>query len=194
MRQIHTVTGPTHIKHACAHCRKTKSRCQGGSPCSECLRRGIRCSLNRQVEVPSPPIGGWNIPPSSAGRFVPEGRFLDLYFKKFHPYWLFVHRGSFDKDTESPLLVQAMVVIGMWMSEEPNARSAAIDLHNTLASAIIQQRVSGIALLETYCTNEMLLGGMGCLCNRGFRRCLLADPDVPGHLIAYNLRSHACRR
>jgi hypothetical protein len=40
-----------------------------------------------------------------------------------------------------------MVVIGLWMSEEPNARSAAIDLHNTLALAIIQQRVSGIRVV-----------------------------------------------
>lgn len=147
MHQIHGVNGPTHIKHACAHCRKTKSRCQGGSPCSECLRRGIHCSLDRQVEAPSPPTGGSDIPPSSAGRSEPGRRFLDLYFKKFHPYWLFVHRGSFDKDVESPLLVHAMVVIGLWMSEEPNARSAAIDLHKTLTSAISQQRVSGIRVV-----------------------------------------------
>ncbi|KAL4925345.1 Zn(II)2Cys6 transcription factor [Aspergillus undulatus] len=138
--KIHGANRPTYIKHACAHCRKAKSRCQGGSPCSECLRRGIHCSLNRQAEAPSPPPGGSDIPPSSAGRSWPGRRFLDLYFEKFHPHWLFVHRGSFDENIESPLLVHAMVVIGLWMSEEPNARSAAIDLHNTLASAISQQR------------------------------------------------------
>ncbi|KAE8367559.1 hypothetical protein BDV27DRAFT_169488 [Aspergillus caelatus] len=129
MRQIHGVNGPTHIKQACAHCRKTK-----------CLRRGIQCSLGRQVEAPSPPTGGSDIPPWSAGCSNPRRRFLDLYFEKFHPYWLLVHRGSFNEDIDPPLLVQAMVVIGMWMSDEPNARSAAIDLHNTLASAISQQR------------------------------------------------------
>ncbi|KAL5047931.1 hypothetical protein BDW71DRAFT_213761 [Aspergillus fruticulosus] len=124
MRQIHGVDGPTHIKHACARCRKIKSRCQGGSSCSECLRRGIHCSLDRQIAAPSAPTGRSGIPPSSAGRSEPGRRFSR-------------------SDIESPLLVQAMVVIGLWMSEEPNARSAAIDLHNTLASAISQQRETG---------------------------------------------------
>ncbi|KAB8202093.1 hypothetical protein BDV34DRAFT_201521 [Aspergillus parasiticus] len=140
MRQIHGVNGPTHIKHACAHCRKTKSRCQGDPPCSECLRRGIHCSLDRQVEAPNPPTSEPDIPPSSAGRSEPRRRFLNLYFERFNPYWLLIHRGSFDEDIEAPFLVQAMIVIGLWMSDEPNARSAAIDLHNTLALAIGQQR------------------------------------------------------
>ncbi|KAL5337239.1 hypothetical protein BJX70DRAFT_250568 [Aspergillus crustosus] len=140
MRQIHGVNRPTQIKHACAYCRQMKSRCQGGSPCNECSRRGVHCSLSRQAEAPRPPRGGSDISPSSVGRSWPRRRFLDLYFERFHPHWLFVHRGSFDEDIESPLLVQAMVVIGLWMSEEVNARSAAIDLHSTLASAIGQQR------------------------------------------------------
>lgn len=144
MRHIHGVDGPTHIKQACAYCRKKKSRCRGGSPCSECLRRGIHCSLDTKFEDPGPQAGKSDIPPSSVGSSKPVHRFLDLFFEKFHPYWLFIHRGSFNEDIESPLLVQAMVVIGLWTSEEPNNQSAAIDLHNTLASAICRQRVSEI--------------------------------------------------
>ncbi|KAF3394250.1 hypothetical protein F1880_005433 [Penicillium rolfsii] len=140
MRHNHGVDGPTQIKQACASCRKKKSRCRGGSPCSECRRRGIHCSLDGEVEDPHPQAGKSDIPPPNAGCSEPVDRFLDLFFEKFHPYWLFVHRGSFNKDFESPLLVQAMVVIGLWTSEEPNNQSAAIDLHNTLASAIHQQR------------------------------------------------------
>jgi hypothetical protein len=34
-----------------------------------------------------------------------------------------------------------MVVIGLWVSEEENAQSAAIDLHNTLALEIRKQKV-----------------------------------------------------
>ncbi|KAL2833947.1 hypothetical protein BJY01DRAFT_224824 [Aspergillus pseudoustus] len=39
-----------------------------------------------------------------------------------------------------PLLVQSIVVIGMWTSGVPNTRSAAIELHQTLNAAIYQQR------------------------------------------------------
>ena len=150
MRQIHGIDGPTNLKHACAHCRRAKSRCQGGPPCSECPRRGIRCSLSRWTEAPpSLSTGVSEIPPSNAGCSKRTRRFLNLYFEKFHPYWLFIHQGSFDETMESPLLVQAMVVIGLWMSDEPNARSAAIDLHNTLALAISRQRVGEIRVLRS---------------------------------------------
>ncbi|KAL2836073.1 hypothetical protein BJX68DRAFT_274711 [Aspergillus pseudodeflectus] len=126
--KIHGVDKPTNTKHACAHCRRAKSQCQGGVPCNECLRRGIQY-----------------IPASNAGPPKPSPRFLNLYFEKFHPYWLFIHQGSFDEKVESPFLVQAMVAIGLWMSDQPATRSAAIDLRNTLALAISQQRV-GILL------------------------------------------------
>ncbi|CEL11451.1 hypothetical protein ASPCAL14553 [Aspergillus calidoustus] len=140
MRQIHGVDKPTNTKHACAHCRRAKSQCQGGVPCNECLRRGIQCSLSRWVETPCHPAGVADIPASNVGPPKPSRRFLNLYSEKFHPYWLFIHQGSFDEKVESPLLVQAMVAIGLWMSDQPATRSAAIDLHNTLALAISQQR------------------------------------------------------
>ncbi|KAH8427131.1 Zn(II)2Cys6 transcription factor [Aspergillus melleus] len=146
MRQIHGVVRPPDIKHACAHCRRAKSRCQGGVPCSECLRRRIHCSLDdRTAEEALSPCRPTSAvvpesPSSNADRSKRTRHFLYLYFEKFHPHWLFIHQGSFDEDVESPFLIQAMVVIGLWMSDEPDTRSAAIEIHNTLAMAISQQR------------------------------------------------------
>ncbi|KAG2421719.1 hypothetical protein HFD88_005695 [Aspergillus terreus] len=66
--------------------------------------------------------------------------FLELYFQRFHRHWPFVHRGSFSPSNETPLLIQSMVAIGMWVSNVPKTQSAAIDLHQTLNEAIYQQR------------------------------------------------------
>ena len=145
MRRDHKVNEPTpRAKYACTNCRHIKSRCEGGLPCSECLHRRIPCSLNGQDGETK------SLSSSSRGQGpndVPYGpdkvqHFINLYFSLFHPYWPFVHCASFNTRNETPLLVQSMVVIGLWVSKEPSTRSAAIDLHKTLNSAIRQQTVS----------------------------------------------------
>ncbi|KAE8418510.1 hypothetical protein BDV36DRAFT_254125 [Aspergillus pseudocaelatus] len=137
------------MKQACTSCRDQKTRCQGGPPCSKCVDRGIHCSLSRQDE--EQPGGYFSHPQdtlliddhstqSEAGRSEKEKHYLSLYFKLFHPHWPFVHQGSFREGHETPLLVQSMIVIGLWVSKEPNAQSKAVDLHNVLSSAIHQQK------------------------------------------------------
>ncbi|CAI7586010.1 unnamed protein product [Penicillium viridicatum] len=69
-----------------------------------------------------------------------EDRFVGRYFDLFHPHWPFIHRGTFI-EYETPLLVQSMVVIGLWMTEEKKTRCQAVDLHNVLGAAIRQQTV-----------------------------------------------------
>lgn len=149
MRRDHKVNEPPpRTKYACTNCRHTKSRCEGGSPCSECLRRRIPCSLN------SPDGETENASPSSlrsqGPNNIPYGpdkvqHYLKLYFSLFHPHWPFMHRASFNMHNETPLLVQSMVVMGLWVSKERSAQSAAIDLHKTLNSAIRQQTVSFVS-------------------------------------------------
>lgn len=134
------------IKHACAHCRKQKSRCQGGPPCNNCLRRGIHCSLERRPETPpvDPPDPPRMLqsPPArpETDESDQESHFIGIYFNEFHPRWPFVHKGSFG-DHEAPLLVKSMLVLGLWMSKQRKYQSKAIDLHNVLGSAIRQQTV-----------------------------------------------------
>jgi hypothetical protein len=69
-----------------------------------------------------------------------QQNYLALYFKLFHPRWPFIHRGSFRQSHENPLLVQSMVVIGLWLSGEQNTREKAIALHGFLGSAIQDQK------------------------------------------------------
>lgn len=146
---MHGITEPALIKHACTGCRVQKARCEGGPPCSNCLRRRIQCSLGENAEaqqigqVSSPEAAISRDPPmeSKRSRSGKEGRYIDLYFKTFHPYWPFIHQGSFREYDEAPLLIQSINVIGLWLSNEDNAQSRAIALHDVLSSAIHEQTV-----------------------------------------------------
>ncbi|KAL4748761.1 hypothetical protein BDW72DRAFT_205371 [Aspergillus terricola var. indicus] len=45
MKKMHGAKDLASRMTACANCRNRKLRCEGGSPCTECQRRGIDCSL-----------------------------------------------------------------------------------------------------------------------------------------------------
>lgn len=148
MRRIHAVdeTAPR-PGHACSNCRNMKIRCEGGPPCHKCLYRSISCSLNESQDIgrrdsPDKPALSSQDTSSSPPETQKDRFFVRLYFERFHPYWPFVHIGSFNQYYETPLLVQSMMVIGMWANGGQSSQSAAIDLHNTLGLAIYQQRVS----------------------------------------------------
>lgn len=68
-------------------------------------------------------------------------QYIGVYFKEFHPFWPFIHRASFNMRRETPLLLQSMTVIGLWASGEPNAQSAAVEIHGKLDLAIHDQKV-----------------------------------------------------
>ncbi|RAK83103.1 hypothetical protein BO79DRAFT_279137 [Aspergillus costaricaensis CBS 115574] len=129
------------IKKACTHCRNQKIRCHGGPPCANCQRREIECSLARREETATDtrPTIRQSIPQQPRQRRTElEDRFIGIYFDVFHSQWPFIHRGTFI-EYETPLLVQSMVAIGLWMSGEEKEKSKAIDLHNVLGKAIRQQ-------------------------------------------------------
>jgi hypothetical protein len=147
MQKVHGITEPALIKHACTGCRVQKARCEGGPPCSNCLRRGIQCSKNAEVQqighVSSPEAAMSHDPPteSKRSRSGKERRYIDLYFKLFHPSWPLIHQGSFRDYDETPLLIQSINVIGLWLSNEDNAQSRAIALHDVLSFAVHEQTV-----------------------------------------------------
>lgn len=151
VRRNHKINEPIRrVRQACANCRGMKSRCEGGAPCSECLRRKTPCSLTNRDEVAGTESSDKSIhrtlPPNSLFSSQPhrhekERQALRLYFELFHPHWPFVHQGSFNAPSETPLLLQAMVAIGLWVSGEQSAQSVAIDLHKMLNVAIHQQKV-----------------------------------------------------
>jgi hypothetical protein len=68
-------------------------------------------------------------------------RYVDLYFTHFHSHWPILHRATFSIPDEPPLLLQAVLMIGLWVSEKASARQAAVDLHQKLGLWIREQRV-----------------------------------------------------
>ncbi|KAL4860452.1 hypothetical protein BDV12DRAFT_191694 [Aspergillus spectabilis] len=150
-QKMHGATEPPDTKRACTACRIQKTRCEGGPPCSNCLRREIHCSSSRgykeqqrisHVSSPTASLPAMSHDPptqSKESHSEKERRYVDLYFKLFHPYWPFIHQVSFREYDEAPLLIQSINVIGLWLSNEDNARSRAIALHDVLGSAIDDQ-------------------------------------------------------
>lgn len=55
--------------------------------------------------------------------------YVDLYFLHFHFQWPFVIRPFFNAETEPPIIVLAMVMIGLWMTEEARMMKLAWVLH-----------------------------------------------------------------
>lgn len=150
MQKKHGVEVPTRTKVACTSCRNQKARCENGPPCTNCCRLGIQCSLKQSdgesghntCPTESLSLGSHDSPAqSNRSRSEQERHFIDLYFRLFHPHWPFIHQGSFHEHHEAPLLVQSIIVIGLWLSEEEDAHSRAIALHKVLDSAIHEQKV-----------------------------------------------------
>ncbi|KAJ5931062.1 hypothetical protein N7466_006555 [Penicillium verhagenii] len=148
LQRNHQITEPLkRASRACENCHAAKARCQGGVPCDECVRRKFKCSFdkdNRSEERGHSESSTG--PPSSPRNEHPpldhsdkQAEYIRLYFQLFHPHWSFVHKGSFDMKHETPLLVQSMVVLGMWASGEQSAQLAAVELHNTLRLAVRDQ-------------------------------------------------------
>lgn len=143
-RQIHGAE-PIQKKSACVTCRDQKARCEG-VPCENCVRRGIDCSLLGDGE--RRPNTTHQSELSRPEKERKERHYISLYFRHFHPHWPFVHQEPFNGIKETPLLVQSVVVIGMWLSEE-NARSRALELHRLLGDAISQQPVRTCSIYAT---------------------------------------------
>lgn len=142
-------------RRACAGCHAGKTRCEGGVPCEECVRRKIQCSSQRHASIEEEQQTRSSTPPSpSLGHVQSQSyhrdrrkQWIDRYFETFHPCWSLIHRGSFNMRHETPLLLQSMTVIGMWTSRGQSARSAAVELHEKLDVAIRDQRVCQATLV-----------------------------------------------
>ncbi|KAJ5465741.1 hypothetical protein N7530_009528 [Penicillium desertorum] len=149
LRQRHGIIEPLkRAQRACESCHAGKSRCEGGVPCNECIRRKIPCSFNDPTStVEDPSSGSETQRASSANHDQPRlqntektEQCVRLYFETFHPFWPFIHKATFDIRQETPLLVQSMVVIGLWATREQSAQSAAVELHGKLDLALRDQK------------------------------------------------------
>ncbi|OJD37921.1 c6 and c2h2 transcription factor [Diplodia corticola] len=80
-------------------------------------------------------------------------RHIDVFWRVFHPKWLFLHKGSFRAEREPPFLLLSMVTASLWMgcsggsgavddggSQATASRIVALDLHRRLMVMLYQQR------------------------------------------------------
>jgi hypothetical protein len=67
--------------------------------------------------------------------------FVDIYFRDFHPIWPILHQGTCDLSKEPCVLLQSMVMIGLWVKGSSESRETAMTFHRKLLSAIHDQKV-----------------------------------------------------
>ncbi|KAL3481381.1 hypothetical protein BJX99DRAFT_253686 [Aspergillus californicus] len=133
---------------ACRACRAAKVRCRGGFPCNRCRSQANTCVVNHGTVVEeSTHLETHPDASSSATRISPDNtsqidRYIQAYFADFHPRWPILHRGTFSVPHEPPLLVHAVLMIGLWVTGTPSAQQAAMDLHSRLGRVILEQMVS----------------------------------------------------
>jgi hypothetical protein len=182
-----------------------KTRCQGGSPCTECSLKGNLCIFDGpdlpdiEPALPDPEelleYGGENDPINTS--FENNARvdhYIHLYFAHFHPHWPILHRHTFSVPDEPPLLLQAVLMIGLWVSGSPAARQNARNLHSKLGLAISEQRVSYLEALvrpDRYVqfVDGFFVGQLGTIAGgrgarqRSFRQpnFTMADCNLPRH-------------
>ncbi|KAL2007887.1 hypothetical protein VTN00DRAFT_7869 [Thermoascus crustaceus] len=65
--------------------------------------------------------------------------YASLYFAHFHPQWPFLHEQSFRHKHDPPVLVLAVVMIGLWVTGEARARRLAWKIHARLHVLLKEQ-------------------------------------------------------
>lgn len=124
----------TRVPKACNRCRIRKMRCNGNFPCSTCVARNVECGFG----TPASRLPVEDSSPSGNSDKVQQH--IDAYFTHFHPIWPFLHKETFNLDQEPALLVQSVIMIGLWTEQDETAKDAAIKLHEKLIASIIQQQ------------------------------------------------------
>lgn len=80
--------------------------------------------------------------------------YVELYFAHFHGQWPFLTRPQFNAETEPPILVLAMVMCGLRMTEEKSLMRLAWLIHAHLHAIFVTQMVRP---LPPSCTTWRLL-------------------------------------
>ena len=81
--------------------------------------------------------------------------YIDIYFEKFHPIWPILPRGTFKAPDEPCVLLQSMLMIGLWIKGGQEAQDKAITFHRRLLSTIQEQKVCTLWSHDTgYVTKE----------------------------------------
>ncbi|KAL6233802.1 hypothetical protein BDW75DRAFT_182152 [Aspergillus navahoensis] len=79
--------------------------------------------------------------PRSQSKDLDTDRYVDAYFSHFHYQWPLIHRASFCRSNEPPILMLAIVMIGLWVTGETAARERAEKMHEKLL-ALLENRIN----------------------------------------------------
>lgn len=154
---------PSRAQKACRGCHARKERCDGEDPCNRCRRRGTPClrlhqqknTSDKQIEVPTAnpdPLGEvFRDDSVSDTSWSFLQKYIDIYFENFHPIWPILPRGTFNAPDEPCVLLQSMLMIGLWIKGGQEAQDKAITFHRRLLSTIQAQKVCTILSQEAEC-------------------------------------------
>jgi hypothetical protein len=78
----------------------------------------------------------------------PFEQYFDNYWRLFHPSFPVVHRVTFRRVTESPMLRAAMVAVGAQYSNDPSAKRRSRILHDRCLKLLDRVCISGFQLLQ----------------------------------------------
>ncbi|KAL4994501.1 hypothetical protein BDV10DRAFT_150570 [Aspergillus recurvatus] len=67
--------------------------------------------------------------------------YVDVYFSHFHYQWPLIHRAAFGRSNEPPILLLAIVMIGLWVTGDTAARERAEKMHEKLL-ALLENRIN----------------------------------------------------
>ncbi|KAL4991869.1 hypothetical protein BDW68DRAFT_198117 [Aspergillus falconensis] len=67
-------------------------------------------------------------------------QYVDVYFSHFHYQWPLIHRAAFGRSNEPPILLLAIVMIGLWITGDTAARERAEKMHEKLL-ALLENRI-----------------------------------------------------
>ncbi|KAL4893692.1 hypothetical protein BDV59DRAFT_176962 [Aspergillus ambiguus] len=131
---------PSRAQRACRGCHARKERCDGEYPCSRCQRRRVTCSriAPQDAAASNEQIASPNAVPETSQWVGQE--YLDIYFDKFHQIWPILHRATFKPPKEPCILLQSMIMIGLWIKGDQASQDRAITFHRKLLAAIQAQR------------------------------------------------------
>ncbi|KAK1983679.1 hypothetical protein LZ30DRAFT_713764 [Colletotrichum cereale] len=67
--------------------------------------------------------------------FLSERMILQLqriYFEQFHPQWPLLHRELYETTAQPPLLIRAVLTVGLWFAGSPQSKALSIKFHEHL--------------------------------------------------------------
>jgi hypothetical protein len=118
--------------------------------------------------------------------------YVDLFFVYVHPRWPFLYRESFRAESEQPVIVLAVVMFGLWITEEARLMKLAWMIHARLRNIFKTQMVCPSSFFFSFSIHliyALLYGRKTGLCTLPPARERVAGPWSPTRRSSSSLSS-----